>query len=192
MVAPLIYGIAGRQTGAVLRQYKDNVDARARERYARTVLGVLYAGLALHERCLEVVVGEPVSSRVTVPSSKGRLGVHPFTDIARRINAVSGPPMLSTVRRADDRHPDGERFRVRSPQAVRGRHVLVLDDTWTSGASAQSAAMALWTAGASAVSIMVVGRWLDPDRTGARAFIQSRLTADYDPYRCPVTGGQCP
>ncbi len=68
---------------------------------------------------------------------------------------------------------------------------MILDDTWTSGAHAQSAALALSAAGASAVSIMVVGRWLDPDHRETAVFISS-LTTDYDPYRCPITGAVCP
>ena len=40
--------------------------------------------------------------------------------------------------------------------------MLVIDDTWTTGAHAQSASAALKAAGASAVGVVVIGRGLNP------------------------------
>jgi orotate phosphoribosyltransferase len=45
---------------------------------------------------------------------------------------------------------------------VSGEDVLLVDDTWVSGASAQSAAAALKLAGARRVAIIVLGRHIDP------------------------------
>ena len=58
--------------------------------------------------------------------------------------------------------------------------------------SAQSAALAVRRAGAAAVSVMVVGRWLSTDRPLTTDFMATRLGRAYDPDICPVTGGQCP
>ena len=44
-----------------------------------------------------------------------------------------------------------------------GADVLVVDDTWVSGGSAQSAAVALKLAGARRVAILVIGRHVNPD-----------------------------
>jgi len=44
-----------------------------------------------------------------------------------------------------------------------GESVLLIDDTWTTGASAQSAAAALKAAGAGAVAAIVVGRHVNRD-----------------------------
>jgi hypothetical protein len=52
--------------------------------------------------------------------------------------------------------------------------------------------LAVRRAGAAAVSVMVVGRWLSPDRRGTADFIATRLRRDYDPNICPLTGGDCP
>jgi hypothetical protein len=46
--------------------------------------------------------------------------------------------------------------------AVAGQGVLVIDDTWVSGGSAQSVAVALKLAGAARVAIVVLGRHVDP------------------------------
>ena len=72
------------------------------------------------------------------------------------------------------------------------QHVLILDDVWTTGSNAQSAALAARRAGAAAVSVMVVGRWLNHDRRVTADFIKTRLARDYDPDICPVAGGKCP
>jgi orotate phosphoribosyltransferase len=58
--------------------------------------------------------------------------------------------------------------RVRTP--VTGADVLVVDDTWVSGGSAQSAAAALKAAGARRVAIVVLGRHVNPDDPRSAAF----------------------
>jgi hypothetical protein len=55
---------------------------------------------------------------------------------------------------------DPGRFRV--PRPLTGAAVLLLDDTWTSGGTAQSAAVALKRAGARSVAVVVLGRHLPP------------------------------
>ena len=59
--------------------------------------------------------------------------------------------------------PGGEQVRDLDPgrfraAALPGARVLLIDDTWTTGSSAQSAAMALRSAGADAVVTVVLGR----------------------------------
>ncbi|GAA1922385.1 hypothetical protein GCM10009716_33650 [Streptomyces sodiiphilus] len=44
---------------------------------------------------------------------------------------------------------------------LRGENVLLIDDTWTTGHHAQSAAAALKSAGAGSVAIVVLGRHLN-------------------------------
>ena len=41
---------------------------------------------------------------------------------------------------------------------LHGENVLLIDDTWTTGANVQSAAAALKTAGANRVGVLVIGR----------------------------------
>ncbi len=67
--------------------------------------------------------------------------------------------------------PDAAAFRV--PATLRhridGRRMLLLDDTYVSGARAQSAAAALRRSGARAVVIVALGRVLRPDRSALHA-----------------------
>lgn len=69
-------------------------------------------------------------------------------------------------------------------------HVLLLDDTWTKGGHAQSAALALRRAGAGKVSVLVAARWIRRDFAGNARFLDG--LPDYDPDICPWTGGVCP
>ena len=51
-------------------------------------------------------------------------------------------------------------FAVRHPVLVRGRTILVIDDVWTSGATARAVAAALRAAGATAVDVLTLARAL--------------------------------
>ena len=74
---------------------------------------------------------------------------------------------------------------------IAGKHVLVVDDTWVSGGKSQSAAIALKDAGADAVTILCVARWLSYDYDDDHRRMIKELTAPYDATMCPVTGGSC-
>lgn len=190
LVLPLVYGVKGSQSGYLMYQYK-GTRATLQQRSRLTLL--LALALTGHRRCIETQVGYGISAWTTIPSTQGRPGDHPIRDIARQAQpagievalAHRCPPII-------DRSYQPERWQVPSSEVVAGRHVLVIDDTWTSGGRAQSAASALATAGAAAVSIIVLARWLEPSYGNTASFISTRLGSDYDPRRCPVTGGACP
>jgi orotate phosphoribosyltransferase len=57
--------------------------------------------------------------------------------------------------------------------AVAGAGVLLIDDTWVSGASAQSAAAALKAAGARRVALVVLGRHVDPADPRSAEFLRT-------------------
>jgi hypothetical protein len=193
IVVPLIYGIKGSPSAAVLRGYKDDPRPSARARYARIVNRLLYLGIKSHARCVERQAGHPIDVRLAIPSLKDRPGPHPFAAIAASMDAVSESPILVPRFAAIDDHSiSARRFRLTPDVDLMRRHVLLLDDTWTSGASAHSAALTLRRAGAQRVSVMVIGRWLAPGYAHNARFIEGRLQRPYDPRVCPVTGGGCP
>ena len=101
-----------------------------------------------------------------VPSGRGRPGPHPLQELAQ---GCLGLPWAALVAR-----PGGDPWaraldpgRFRAPRPLTGAAVLLLDDTWTSGGTAQSAAVALKRAGARWVAVVVLGRHLPalPDST---------------------------
>ncbi len=58
-----------------------------------------------------------------------------------------------------------EGYRV--TQSVCGKSILLIDDTFTTGARLQSAASALQLAGADVVAAVVIGRVINPEFSGA-------------------------
>ena len=164
---------------AVLLGYKESPVAEARHRFAPMVRQLFDDFLADHARCITVAADGPVELVLPVPSTArphgaplegaGRAGQH-RPDAPSRRPLVAGPPVRT---RAPVGHmrPDAGAFEV--PAAVRGavggRAAVLLDDTYVSGARAQSAAAALCRAGARGVVIVALGRVLRPDRVPAHA-----------------------
>jgi len=75
----------------------------------------------------------------------------------------------------DDRTFHGDRFTVPSLPEAR---ILLLDDTWTTGARAQSMSHALKSSGARSVVTVVLGRHLNGSHAGSKALVeQARGTA---------------
>jgi hypothetical protein len=118
-----------------------------------------------------------------VPTGAGRPGPHPLLDLVspylRRPNC---PLALRSGHQGRDL--DLDRFEVLGRPA--GASVLLLDDTWVSGASAQSAAAALKLAGARHVAVVVLGRHVNPADPASAALLASLHPARYDPSICAV------
>ncbi|SNS54656.1 hypothetical protein SAMN05421642_103231 [Rhodococcoides kyotonense] len=194
LVAPLVYGIEGTQSATLLRHYKDSPSAATRQRLTRVVRSLLFTGLVAHEACIAHVVGQPVSMRLAIPSLSNRPGDHPFVTMAADMRATrrDGAQLVAASTATKERIVSGRQFELRpAGKSVTGHHVLLLDDTWTMGSRAQSASLTLRSAGASRVSVMVVGRWLKGGYRDGAAFIRS-LSSDFNPTCCPATGGACP
>jgi hypothetical protein len=190
VVAPLTYAIAGTPSAALVRDYKNHPARSVRESHGAVINGLVRLGITRHEHCIGRAAKLAVSSRLVIPSLTSRPGRHPFAALAQPI--CSGAVALMPAPDARCDRAINDKFVLAPAARLDGQHVLILDDTWTTGSTAQSAALAVRRAGATAVSVLVVGRWLSPDRAGMADFIATRLHRDYDPDICPVTGGGCP
>jgi hypothetical protein len=182
---------------AVLMGYKESPVLEARRRFASIVCQLLDGFLAVHAACLDAAAGGPAEIVLPVPSTTRPLGaalgrVEGLAAAVRtRIAGARWSPDLLVRAGTPVGHmrPDAGAFVV--PMAgrggVTGRRALLLDDTYVSGARAQSAACALRRAGARSVLIVALGRVLRPDRSpGHAAFLcQYRMLP-------PVAGGPTP
>jgi hypothetical protein len=159
VVVPIAYAAKGSHHATNLWRYKsDGPGAEAARAALRALLLVF---LRDHGRCVWRRAGVPGPSHVAVvPSCRGRPGPHP-------LQAMTAPYLalpwirwvhLSAADGSAALDPDPRRFR---PERIAGASVLLLDDTWTSGASATSAAAALRLAGARSVAVVLLGRHLD-------------------------------
>jgi hypothetical protein len=197
LVVPLAYCIESQQSYEVFRGYKDNFFANVRAKHMWVLERLLFLGVVYHKRCIDKRIGAKVDAYVAVPSLSGRTNPHPFvqktTDFGLTndsLRLVPGPSAVAT----SSRIVSADQFRIHPDSAdLTEKHVLVLDDTWTTGSNTQSAALALRRHGAKYVSVMVMGRYLVPGYGQNAAFIKERLHGrDYSPDICPVTGGDCP
>jgi len=180
VVVPMAYAVRGTLLARDLWRYKNGPAAAAsRDRLRMMALGFLRD----HGACVwrAAGMGPGPDAWAVVPTGRGRLAVHPPSShppaghpppahpsathpLASLVAPYLRRPLVTFTPRADradrGRDLDPEWLRVRT--SVRGRAVLLLDDTWVTGSSAQSAAVALKLAGASQVAIVVLGRYLDP------------------------------
>jgi hypothetical protein len=150
---------------------------------------VLWRFLVAHERCVTRAAGADYFPVVTtVPSGDpSRDGHHPLRWI---VSEVVGPireryeRLLQRTETEVDPHTfDADKFVA--VRRLHGEPVLLIDDTWTTGANAQSAAAALQAAGAGPIGAVVIGRhvnreWHDNDRQ-LRALAQP-----YDWQHCAI------
>jgi hypothetical protein len=162
LVVPIsLYEIPG-QLHHVLRYYKDGPAATV---LRNQVAAILARFIGLHQRCIEEALSAQVQSIMTVPSTRSplRSGVHPLELAVRQIGSHS------ELFQAGIKRGEGPvRHLVASDQAfvvetdVRGLTILLIEDTFTTGARAQSASSALMLAGAARVAVLTVGRVIYP------------------------------
>jgi hypothetical protein len=118
-----------------------------------------------------------------VPSGIGRPGSHPLLALAwPHLRLPLWPLRIRPGRQGRDL----DLHRFRADPGPRGGGVLLLDDTWVSGASAQSACAALKLAGAGRVAIVVLGRHVNPADPRAARFAAGLAPGPYDPAACAV------
>ncbi len=71
-----------------------------------------------------------------------------------------------------------------APAGGRPAAVLLIDDTWVSGARAQSAAHCLKNAGAERVAVLVLARQINPGYEPAQPLLDQVRNTPYDPRTC--------
>lgn len=105
-----------------------------------------------------------IEASVVVPTRRREEHEHPLAAALDRLPATHVPRREDVLRLGSEaierRTPRVDGF-VAEP-SVRGHSLIVLDDVYTTGATAQSAACALKMAGAVVPAIVVVGRRLNP------------------------------
>ena len=169
-VAPIALAVKGEQLAHELWAYKNSPQAKARRRLQIGLAAVLWRWLGTHEACVARASGGREFSLVTVvPGTAERREDHPLEEtVATIIGATANryERLLVTDPRVEQGrlHSDA---RFRTTRLLHGETVLLIDDTWTTGAHAQSAASALKLSGAAAVGVVVIGRHFNRTPTDA-------------------------
>jgi len=181
-VVPVCYAIKGTAFAGALWRYKSWTAPSAAAR--RWLAALLLSFLHDHGSCVWRHAGMPPPGRLAVvPTGCGRPGPHPLLELASPYLRL--PVTRLAVRPGSQgRDLDVDRFRVGKSAA--GAGVLLIDDTWVSGASAQSAAAALKLAGARHVAVVVLGRHINPADPLAAQLTARLAPARYCASACAV------
>jgi predicted amidophosphoribosyltransferase len=185
-MVPISYSVAGEQLHHALWSYK-RLPGTAARRFMLELAAVLWRHLAAHERCLARALGRDAFALVTtVPSSeRGREQAHQLHRLVADFVVPVRDRYERLLERADTvaipHRYSADRYAAR--RGLHGESVLLIDDTWTTGANAQSAAAALKAAGAEAVAAVVIGRHVNRDWHHNDTHLRS-LTQPFDWDRC--------
>ena len=148
-----------------LKTYKlEGYPQPVRARFQLQLSALITRFLGDHSACIAAAAGDEWDCLTIVPSSRGRVGAHPLENVIRmssflakyyRALLVPGPTHARHNQAADDAYAVTE--------DATDLRVLLLDDTFTSGARIQSAASALQLAGARVVAAVPIGRVVKPE-----------------------------
>jgi predicted amidophosphoribosyltransferase len=162
-VVPISYSIAREPLHGALVGYK-RLRGSVAERLTRELAAVLWRYLAIHEQCVARAAGVPGFALVTtVPSgSRERDERHPLRRIVGELVAPTRGRYERLLARSATIVPPHafEPSKFEPTRALTGQAVLLIDDTWTTGANAESAAAALRSGGAGSIGAVVIGRYL--------------------------------
>lgn len=165
-VVPISYSVAREQLHHALAVYK-RLEGPLAAQVIRELAAVLWRHLELHERCLATAAQAEGFALVTaVPAgSTLREAYHPLRVIVADLVAPTRTRYEHLLARSEVKVAPREfdRRRFLAQRALVGETVLLIDDTWTTGASAQSAAAALKEAGAGTVAAVTIGRHVNRD-----------------------------
>lgn len=183
-VVPISYSIGGGGLHTELAAYKRDADPFVTDA-VRDLALILDRFLSRHERC--VGGGGPFEVVTTVPSSDPQRDArHPLRSIVADLVPATRLRHRRLLRPAQACAPhvfDAARFEA--CRQLAGERVLLIDDTWTTGASAQSAAARLLAAGASSVAAVVIGRYMRASH-GANRERLARLGGAFDWETCAL------
>lgn len=182
---PTGYAVRGGRLAEDLRRYKSDRAAAAEAATAAARLRErLAAFLADRGQSVWEAAGMAAGpgAVAVVPSGQGRAGEHPLVSLVRSCTAL---PLVRLDVVAPEAHARGvDPGWVGVADRVHGVDVLVVDDTWVSGGSAQSVAAALKLAGARRVAVVVLGRHVNPADPRSAGFLASVRAASV-----PAAGG---
>ncbi len=175
LMVPISYCLAHSCFHDQLAGYKRDADPFVPR--VTTELATVLAGFVReHERCLARALAiERFDLVTTVPSGdRARDERHPL----RRIVGELCEPTRARHRRVLRRSAQPISLHASDPgrylasEPVPGASVLLVDDTWTTGSSAQAAAAALKAAGAAHVAAIVLGRYVNGNWCNADARVR--------------------
>ena len=194
-VIPISYSVGGEWLHHLIACYKRDADPSVPDALA-ALTRLCEVFVSIHEGCVAAAAGASEFQIVTtVPSGDPSRDVHhplrrivgelaaPTRDRYERLLVSSGTPAVSRV---------FDPGRYQATRTLDGEAVLLIDDMWTSGASAQSAAATLLAAGASTVAAVVFARHLNRGWHENDLRLRRLARDRFDVGRCVICAGARP
>lgn len=183
-VTPVSLTTTGSGLHQVLATYKAPGPGAGRD--ARRIAALMSLFVRRHLGCVAPAGADAV---LAVPSLGGRRPPpHPLHGVLGLVDGL--PPLLDCLVPGDS--PVGRRRAARDgvacTRSLAGLHVLLVDDTYASGARLQSAGAAATAAGATVVGGLVVGRFVRGRRPSGEALLSLARSRPWDPARCAACG----
>ena len=165
-LVPISYSVAREQLHHALASYK-RLDGDVAGRLQAILAAILWRFLAEHEPCVaRAANAERFELVTTIPSGdRERDDCHPLRRIVGELVGPTRQRHHRILRRTGTEAPARtfSTARFEATSQLQCQSVLLIDDTWTTGSSAQSAAAALKVAGAGRIAAVVIGRHLNRD-----------------------------
>jgi len=188
--APFGPGTWNTQAHNVVRGYKGE---RPGPGVVEMMENLLRLGLRAHSVCAVKLVNARSRAWAVVPSTSLRRGIK-LPELVRSLaRSINEEVVVTSADESAGRQLNPDRWSI--PEWSEGvpDHVLVIDDSWATGAHAQSLAALLKRSGVAKVSILTVARLLSPAWSENAAFEREHLRGSTFDWRlCPWTGGNCP
>ncbi len=180
-ILPITLSVHGELVHSHLRNYKDSPATGVRSRMSLRLAALLATFMANHAGCVgdwDYATCIPSATRVALQPVVSRIAL--FAGRCRQV--------LDATPDAEERVIDPDRFAV--PVDVRGHRILLLDDTFVSGASMFSAAAALRGHGATIVGPVVIGRHIQPGWPPSAELLSWIAKRPWDAARCARCAGE--
>lgn len=182
-VLPITMEVLGSLIHDHLRSYKDTQSEFVRQWMGSRLAALLALFFDRHRSCVgewDLVTCVPSVKRVALAPIVSRV-----PDLARDYRQVLREWPGRAAHQLSVEH-----FAVTGP--VSGKRVLLLDDTFTTGAALFSSAAAIRQAGGSVIGPVVIGRFVDPRWPPSEVLLQWLRNETWQDDRCARCGGARP
>lgn len=184
-VAVISYAIKDQQSYRDFIAYKHTDRSPQSERAKLRLRNLLKGTMDLNWPCIRG--NQEFSSICVVPSSKKRPHLKELLDDVFRSSTprldITGVPTPRAVTHGDINIADDQRHLL--------KNVLVLEDLWVTGGSAQTVASALKDAGAERVIVLALAKLIVPTFGETTTLIQKLESTRFNWTNCPLHGNAC-
>lgn len=175
------------QLYASLRDYKSEstyFSESVRAEHRLLLAATVQRFLRIHREHIEQAAGVSWDTIQVVPSTRPGRREHPLGEVMRMTVFRDELAQLLTYTGEPIRHNEPNPAAFAPVGRVEGRRVLIVDDTFTTGARVQSVAGALTRAGATVAAAVPIGRVIGTDRPEKEAFWRAQRAIAFDFDRC--------